>query len=102
MFKLISTALVGATLLAATPALAQNDPVSMTVRTADLDLANPGDRARLDRRIRSVAGQICDNGVKSIELRTMYQSCRSAVLASANQQLAARSNAGEIQLARAR
>jgi UrcA family protein len=102
MLKLISTALVGAAMLAATPAVAQNDTVSMSVKTADLNLADANDRARLDRRIRSAASQICDNGLEGIEMKMAYQSCRADILSSANTQLAARSGDGRIQLARAR
>jgi UrcA family protein len=83
MHKLISTALVGASLLAASPAFAQNDTVSMSVSTADLNLANASDRARLDRRIRSAASQICDNGLEGVQMKMAYQSCRADILSSA-------------------
>ncbi len=102
MLKLISTALAGATLLAATPALAQNDPVTMSVSTAGLDLGNAKDRARLDRRIRSAAEAICDNGMKGVDMKMTFQTCRAGVLSSANDQLAALGSDSRIQLARAR
>jgi UrcA family protein len=102
MHKLISTALVGVSLLAATPALAQNEAVSLSVSTADLNLADAADRARLDRRIRSAASQICDNGLEGVQMKMAYQSCRADILSSATTQIAARSGDGRIQLARAR
>jgi UrcA family protein len=51
--------------LIATPALAQTDartnPVAPTVRVsvADLDLARPSDRKRLDRRIAAAVERVC-------------------------------------------
>ena len=44
--------------LSAVPAPAQ-EPVRQVVQTADLDLANPRDVARLDRRIRSAVAAAC-------------------------------------------
>ncbi len=105
MLKLISTALVGVSMIAATPALAQADAASVSVSTVDLDLAHATGRATLDRRIKAAANSICDIGMKGARARAMYYECRSDILANAEQQvqvLASRGNAGRIQLARAR
>jgi UrcA family protein len=95
------TALAGAALLGATPAVAQ-DAVSLSVDTSDLNLATEADRATLDRRIRKAANKVCDMGSAGLPMQIAFQVCRTDVLASAGkqvQQLAA-NKSGRIQLAR--
>jgi UrcA family protein len=103
MLKLLSTALVGASLLAASPALAQADPSSILVSTADLNLANDADRARLDRRIKAAAKSVCDLRMRGTDAWAMELDCRANILSSAEQQvraLASRTQTGRQQLAR--
>lgn len=104
MFKVISTAIVSASLLVAAPALAQ-DAMSVSVETADLDLSSDAGRARLERRVKAAADSICDLGLRDVKQRASYLACKSDVLASAElrmNELAARAGTGKIQLARAR
>ncbi len=101
MFARLSTAVAGACLLLATPAVAQ-DSASRSVDTADLNLATEAGRAQLDLRIRKAANQVCDNGSAGLSMQMAYQTCRSDVIASASKQverLASLKN-GRIQLAR--
>ena len=104
MFARTLTALAGASLLLATPALAQ-DVASMSVDTADLDLSSADGRARFDRRVRMAASQMCNKGSGGLSMSIVYATCRADVIASADQQvqqLAARKSDGRVQLARAR
>jgi UrcA family protein len=101
MFARTLTALAGAALLAATPAVAQ-DGSSLSVDTADLNLATEAGRAKLDLRIRKAASKVCDMGSVGLPMQMAYQTCRSNVLASASQQVQqlAANKTGRIQLAR--
>ncbi len=103
MLKVISTALVGASLLVASPALAEHGTTS--VSTAGLDLSSDHGRAELDKRLLKAANKLCDMGSAGLNMQLAFVSCRSDVLASAQGQvteLAARKADGRIQLARAR
>lgn len=88
MFIRFSSALVGATMLLATPAFAQVEPVSIEVSIVDLDLASDAGRAQLDRRIRHAADEICDPSGRDLAARAAYQTCRSETLAAASRQVA--------------
>ncbi|HEX8442298.1 MAG TPA: UrcA family protein [Allosphingosinicella sp.] len=101
MFARTLTALAGAALLAATPAVAQNT-ASLSVDTADLNLATEAGRAKLDRRLRKAANQVCDMGTTGLPMQIAFQVCRDDVLASAGQQVQqlAANKTGRIQLAR--
>ena len=103
MLKLISTALAGAAMLAATPALAQDS--TMSVSTAGINLASDTGRAELDKRLLKAANKLCDTGSAGGHMQLKFVTCRDDVLASAKGQvseLAARNADGRIQLARAR
>lgn len=102
MFARYHHALAGACLLLATPALAQDDPISTNVNAADLDLAGEAGRARLDRRIRHAAERVCYHGVRGAGALLESQRCYDdAVLAASRRadELAARKDTG-IRLAR--
>ncbi len=82
------TALAAATLLAATPALAQPEPLSTTVSFADLDLGSDNGRATLDRRVRNAAAAVCGPAEREMRLRVSYDSCRADAIADTNRQIA--------------
>jgi UrcA family protein len=67
--------LSAATSLAATPAVAQSEPVSVTVSYADLNLTTEAGRARLDRRIRIAAAAVCSPREMGVHLRAAYDNC---------------------------
>ena len=67
--------LSAATLLFATPAVAQSEPVSVTVSFADLDLTTEAGRTRLDRRIRRAAAAVCSPPEMGVHLRAVYDNC---------------------------
>lgn len=88
MFTRALSAIIGTALLAA-PALAQNaDTMTVAVRTADLDLSSADGRARLDRRVRQAAGQICGAEPRGLNLREQYLSCRGEVMTDAEVKIA--------------
>jgi UrcA family protein len=101
MIKRTLTAIIGTALIAA-PAYAQiEDTMSVEVRIDDLDLGSADGVARLDRRIRYAAGQICGEEPRVTDLRVGYQRCRSQVVGDANVKLAAlKDRSATIQLAR--
>jgi UrcA family protein len=101
MIKRAPTAVVGSALIAA-PAYAQPvETLSVSINTADLDLGSADDRARLDRRVRQAAGQICGAQPRGADLRADFQRCRGEVLSDAELKIAALSGKGApIQLAR--
>jgi UrcA family protein len=101
MFARTLAALAGVTLLAATPAVAQ-DTMSLSVSYADLDLSNAKDRAQFDRRVRAAARNICDDGMKGVASDMSFQACRAGIVSSVSDQLASRNTDGRVQLARAR
>jgi UrcA family protein len=83
-------AAIGASaLLLATPALAQEDLMSVEVRTGDLNLASNAGRAQLNRRIFRAMGQICGEAPRSLDIAEAYDSCRTEVLADADAKIAA-------------
>jgi UrcA family protein len=68
---------------------AQDGP-SISVGYSDLDLSTASGRAALQGRINAAVDQVCPRfDIRRLELRQYQQACRSAALASAEQQLAA-------------
>ena len=101
LVRLVSTigalAATAATVAFASPAAAQVDTRTAIVSFAGLDLAKPADAARLDRRLRMAAQQVCDSdGRKSLQLINEIQDCKAAALAHARAdvQLALRGGGG--------
>ena len=78
-------AATAATLAFATPAAAQNEDRSVTVSIADLDPSSPTDAARLDRRLRAAAREVCgpDQG-KDVRARRLTLACEKVALSRAN------------------
>ena len=71
--------------LAFAPAIAAaqgiEDSVTVSVPAADLDLANPVDRARLDRRIAVAARRACDTGTRGISANRLERACIASLTA---------------------
>lgn len=85
----LAAAACAATALSAAPAAASDivvAPETVTVRIsyADLNLATPEGRARLDRRIAGAARSICGNfHPAQLEMFALIQNCRQDAIASA-------------------
>jgi UrcA family protein len=86
-----------ATLAFAAPAQAaagQEDAV--TVRIADLDLADPADAAVLDRRVKAAARELCgDVPGRDLDMQKIVRTCHDEVLANARQDVGAALAAAE-------
>ena len=100
---LAATACAAATLtsLAATPAAAADinvvapDVITVRVSYADLNLASPDGRARLDGRIAGAARVICGSFFPAdLEMASLVRTCRADAIASARLPDAYASNAG--------
>jgi UrcA family protein len=89
MMFLRSIALAVAACAVATPALAADvlvAPETVTVRVsyADLNLASPQGRARLDARIAGAARGICGGYFATdLEMASLVKNCRAGAIASA-------------------
>ena len=79
---LVATA---ATVAFATPAAAQTEDRSVTVSIAGLDPANPADAARLDRRLRAAAREVCGPDQKNdAHAHGLALACEKVALSRAN------------------
>jgi UrcA family protein len=70
-------------LAAAVPAAAADRDDSAQVRIDDLDLANPSDQQRLDRRVSAAARRICATGARNLAAITAENRCIALALESA-------------------
>jgi UrcA family protein len=77
--------------LSAAFAETQDEPASVTVSYADLDLSDPAARAVLSRRIDAAVRQVCPGARGRTDLTWSAQrsACRAVARASADRQLAA-------------
>jgi UrcA family protein len=95
-----AAALAAVTVAVATPAFAQeNDSVAISV--ADLDLSDPGDSARFERRVRQAARTLCgDHQLQTLDMRGITQACHDSVIsnARADAQVALAKNSGPFRL----
>ena len=66
---------------------ASPDAVQVAIPTDDLQLAQPADQHRLDRRIAAAARDLCATGSRSARMLRMERACRSDVLDSARPQV---------------
>ena len=73
------------TVALSTPALAAElDQDSVSVRVGDLDLGTARGAARLDRRIRAAAREICGHvPTQDLAMQAMVESCQAQVVAGA-------------------
>jgi UrcA family protein len=70
-------------LAAAVPAAAVDSDERVAVRIDDLDLANPNDQQRLDRRVSAAARRICVDGERGVLAMQREQRCIALALESA-------------------
>ena len=83
-------AAIGASaLLLATPAFAQQEPMSVEVRIGDLNLASDAGKAQLGRRVFRAMSQICGEAPRAFDILDAYQECRTDVMADADSKIAA-------------
>ena len=95
------SAVAASALLLATPAVAQTDSVSVTIKTADLNLASNSGQARLERRVRRAAHEICGRSPGGLNADQLFAECRADVVSDAHQKIAAlTSGQSRIQVAR--
>jgi UrcA family protein len=90
MRKSIVTALAAAALAGglATPAVAADETVSVTVPFADLDVADPAGAEALTQRIDSAVDKVCDRpDMRNLKAMVAWEECRSAAMAGAMEQL---------------
>lgn len=81
-----SFAALAAAVAAASPASAQEEPRSVAVSYADLDLSTADGVGRLDRRVRNAADRVCSvNGARDLKTRGMVLACKEQTLANARQ-----------------
>lgn len=90
MIKILTA--LGAAALAAsalsTPAAAQVDETSVVVSYAGLDLANPADAARLERRLRIAATAVCGEAPLLDLTQTAHvRACKADAIARAKSDL---------------
>jgi UrcA family protein len=81
---LAAAALTAGTVALATPVHAAPAEDSVTVSIGDLDMSNPSDQARFDRRVRGAARQICGSQqLQPIQMARQVSSCQAEVVANA-------------------
>ena len=84
---------IGAVILGASAAQAQSVTVTAPgpvarVSFADLNLDSRSGKAKLQRRIRSAAGELClEDGILPLQVRLQRHACFYAVVADGNHQL---------------
>lgn len=106
MFNRMLTALAAAAVTAgavalAVPAQAAPAEDSVTISLAGLNLADPANAARIDRRIRNAARQVCGSDlVQPIGLMEKAAACEKSVVADAHNsvELAAARQGGPFRL----
>jgi UrcA family protein len=83
MLKSILIAAAVAASIAPVAATAGQQDINRTVNVSDLDLSNPADRARAERRINAAVRSLCEgNGARSVAARTAEAACREQAMAS--------------------
>jgi UrcA family protein len=85
--SIIAPVAVAAAIVAAiTPAAASagtREAASITVDVRDLDLTQPADRARADRRVNAAIRSLCNaTGERGVAARNAEAACRAEALAS--------------------
>ena len=85
---------------AATDIVVAPETITVRVSYADLNLATPEGRARLDRRIAGAARSICGSfSPAQLEMAMLVRDCREGAIASARLPAALAGNAGPRDLA---
>ena len=102
MRKSIATALAAAALAGAfaTPALAADETVSVTVAYADLDVADPAGADTLTQRIGTAVEKVCHRpDIRNLKAMVAWEECKADALAGAMEQLSLVSPYAEIDFA---
>ncbi|WP_167345441.1 UrcA family protein [Sphingomonas yabuuchiae] len=98
--KKFTAAAIAASLFASATAQAEmREPVTVTVRHADLDLYRADDRAQLDARIRRAATMACGHVTVDLRRNADIARCRREMMADAAIKVAALSSAAPVALA---
>jgi UrcA family protein len=86
---LAALALTAGTLALSTPLHAAPADEQVRVRTGDLDLSDSGDAARLERRLRAAARQICGwVPVADLNMQKQVAGCQDEAIANARDEAA--------------
>jgi UrcA family protein len=96
------TALAAAALAGglAAPAVAADEPVSVTVAFADLDVADPAGADALTLRIGAAVDKVCARpDMRNLKAMVAWEECKSAALAGAMEQLSLVAPYAEVELA---
>jgi UrcA family protein len=99
---LAAFAMTTGTLALAAPANAATADDAFSISIEGLNPSNPADAARIDRRVRTAAADLCgSNQIQPIRMRAMAAACEEAVVADARSavQLAAVRQATPFRLA---
>lgn len=84
----------------ATPAVAAEDVVSVTVPFADLDIADPAGANALTQRIDSAVDKVCDRpDMRNLKAMIAWEECKTEALAGAMEQLSLVAPYADIELA---
>jgi len=95
-------AMTAGTLALAAPANAASADDSVSISIEGLNPSNPADAARIDRRVRSAAANLCgSNQIQPARMRAQAEACKEAVVADARSavQVAAARQAAPFRLA---
>jgi len=91
----IAAAALAASALSAPAAAATADEDSIVVSYAGLDLANPADAARLERRIKAAARAVCsDAPMLDLTVAAKVQACQDEAIARARAEMRIAMRAG--------
>ena len=70
------------------PAVAADEPVSVTVAFADLDVADPAGADALTRRIDAAVDRVCSRpDMRNLKAMVAWEECKADALAGAMEQL---------------
>ena len=84
----------------ATPAVAADEPVSVTVAFADLDVADPAGADALTRRIDAAVDRVCSRpDMRNLKAMVAWEECKAAAIAGAMEQLSLVAPYAEVELA---
>jgi UrcA family protein len=89
MFARTLAAIGASALLLATPALAQDEVMSVEVKIGDLNLASDAGKAQLNRRVIGAMYEICGYTPRELDLAEGFRTCRTEVMADASAKIAA-------------
>jgi UrcA family protein len=92
MFSAAAAALLaaGAVALSAPAQAGEIEADTVSVRVGDLDLDDGKDAARLERRIKAAAREICGVVGQDLKMKAMIASCQAQVISDANAEVSSR------------